>query len=251
MMKSHKTSVLIYRLIWIIRVPRLYTQPVKKIAIFEKTAALTLPLDSVIIVDMPRTDERVDAYIDKSQEFAKPILRHLRKLVHEVCPEVEETMKWSFPHFDYKGMMCSMASFKAHCAFGFWKQSLMEEGSFPEKTAMGSFGRITSVKDLPDAKTMKALIREAMRLNDEGIKVKKPPMSQEKKELVVPTVLLEALARNDKAAETFNAFPYSCKKEYVEWITEAKTDATRDKRLATTIDWLNEGKRRNWKYENC
>jgi uncharacterized protein YdeI (YjbR/CyaY-like superfamily) len=200
---------------------------------------------------MPTTDPYVDAYIDKAEDFAKPILRHIRKLVHDACPDVIETKKWSFPHFDYKGMMCSMASFKQHCAFGFWKQSLMEEGTFPEKTAMGSFGRITSLKDLPNDKTMKALIREAMRLNDEGIAVKRPSVSKEKKEVVVPDILLEQLARNEKAAETFNAFPPSCKKEYVQWITEAKTDATRDKRLATTMEWLSEGKRRNWKYENC
>ena len=201
---------------------------------------------------MPSTDPRVDAYIDKAQDFAKPVLKHLRKLVHSACPKVEETMKWSFPHFDYKGqMMCSMASFKAHCAFNFWKQKLIESSAFPkEKTAMGSFGRITSLKDLPDDKTMKKLIADAMKLNDEGVTVKRP-VSKEKREVVVPDALLEALAKNEKAADTFNNFPYSCKKEYVEWITEAKTEATRDKRLATTVEWLSEGKRRNWKYEKC
>ena len=200
---------------------------------------------------MPTLDPRVDAYIDRSADFAKPILLHIRKLVHTACPDVIETMKWSFPHFDYKDqMMCSMASFKQHCAFGFWKQSLLEDAAFPaEKTAMGSFGRLTSVKDLPDDKTMKKLIADAMKLNDEGVKVKRAFVSSDKKELVVPDVLLEALAKHDAAAETFNSFPYSCKKEYVEWITEAKTDATRDKRLATAIEWLAEGKRRNWKYE--
>jgi len=201
---------------------------------------------------MPATDPRVDAYIEKTKDFAKPIMNHLRQLVHEACPDVTETMKWSFPHFDYKGgMMCSMAAFKEHCAFNFWKQSLLEASAFPaEKTAMGSFGRIKSLKDLPDDKTIKKLIADAMKLNDEGITVKRP-VSKEKKEVVVPDYLLEALAINEKAAETFNNFPYSCKKEYVEWITEAKTDATRDKRLATTLEWLSEGKRRNWKYENC
>lgn len=201
---------------------------------------------------MPTTDPFVDAYIERSQDFAKPILNHIRALVHEVCPDVVETKKWSFPHFDYKGMMCSMASFKEHCAFGFWKQSLLEDTAFPaEKTAMGSFGRITSLKDLPSDKTMKKLIADAMKLNDDGIKIAKPPVSKEKKELVVPDVLLEALAKHEAAAETFYNFPYSCKKEYVQWITEAKTEATRDKRLATTVEWLAEGKRRNWKYENC
>src|ERR1043165_6979687 len=131
---------------------------------------------------MPKTDPFVDQYIDKAQDFAKPILRHIRKLVHEACPEVVETMKWRFPHFDYKGMMCSMASFKEHMAFGLWKQSLLEESAFPaEKTAMGSFGRITSVKDLPNDKTMKKLIKDAMKLNDAGIKVQRAPVSKEKK----------------------------------------------------------------------
>lgn len=200
---------------------------------------------------MPNCDPRVDAYIEKSKDFARPILNHIRALVHDACPDITETMKWSFPHFDYKGTVCSMASFNAHCAFGFWKQSLLEAAAFPaEKTAMGSFGRITSVSDLPDDKTMKKLIIEAVRLNQEGIKVQRT-VSKEKKELVVPDILLDALAAHDSAAETFNAFPYSKKKDYVEWITEAKTDATRDKRLATAIEWLGEGKSRNWKYENC
>ena len=200
---------------------------------------------------MPTLDLRVDAYIDRSADFARPILLHIRKLVHKACPDVKETMKWSFPHFDYKDqMMCSMASFKAHVAFVFWKQSLMENAAFPaEKTAMGSFGRLTSLKDLPDDKTMKKLIGDAMKLNDAGVKVKRAFVSKDRKELIVPDVLLEALAKHERAAETFNNFPYSCRREYVDWITEAKTDATRDKRLVTTIEWLAEGKRRNWKYE--
>ena len=201
---------------------------------------------------MPTTDPFVDAYIEKSKDFAKPILNHLRALVHEACPDVVETKKWSFPHFDYKGMMCSMAAFKEHCAFSFWKQSLLESSAFPaEKTAMGSFGRIASLKDLPSDKTMKKLIVDAMKLNDAGIKVAKSKPDGEKKELVVPAILIAALATNELAAETFDNFPYSCKKEYVQWIDEAKTDVTRDKRLATAIEWLSEGKRRNWKYEKC
>jgi uncharacterized protein YdeI (YjbR/CyaY-like superfamily) len=200
---------------------------------------------------MPATDPRVDAYIEKAKDFAKPILNHLRELVHEACPDVTETMKWSFPHFDYKGMMCSMAAFKEHCAFSFWKQALLEQTAFPaEKTAMGSFGRITSLRDLPNDKTLKKLIIDAARLNDEGIKINRP-VSKEKKELIVPEILAAALKTNALAAETFNNFPYSKKKEYVEWITEAKTEATRDKRLGTTIEWLAEGKARNWKYEKC
>lgn len=200
--------------------------------------------------EMPKTDPRIDAYIEKSRDFAKPILMHVRKLVHETCPEVEETLKWSMPSFEYKGILCGMASFKAHCTLMFWKQSLLVSDAFPKnKTAMGSFGRIASVKDLPSDAEMKRLIKQAMKLNDDGVKVTKP--KHEKKELVLPDVLLEALAQNEKAAETFDNFPPSCKREYAEWISEAKTDATREKRLATTIEWLTEGKRRNWKYEKC
>ncbi len=199
---------------------------------------------------MPTTDPRVDAYIDKSKDFAKPVLTHLRKLVHETCPEVKETLKWSMPSFEYKGILCGFAAFKEHCTFGFWKQSLMESDAFSEtKTAMGSFGKLTSLRDLPSDAVMKKLIKQAMKLNDEGVKVTKP--KHEKKEVAIPEILLEALAKNEKAAETFNNFPPSCRREYAEWIAEAKTEPTREKRLAQTIEWLSEGKRRNWKYEKC
>ena len=199
---------------------------------------------------MPTLDPRVDAYIDKSADFAKPVLIHLRRLVHKACPDIIETMKWSFPHFDHKGTVCSMASFKQHCAFGFWKQSLMEQDAFPaEKTAMGSFGRITSVKDLPSDKAMIQLIQQAVELNEKGVKLVKKPV--EKKELVIPKDLTAALSKNKTANATFDKFAYSHKKEYVQWIEEAKTEATRNKRIATTVEWLSEGKSRNWKYEKC
>lgn len=199
---------------------------------------------------MPTVDPRVDAYIEKSAEFAKPILNHIRKLVHKACPDIQETIKWSFPHFDYKGTVCSMASFKQHCAFGFWKQSLLEQSAFPtEKTAMGSFGRITSLKDLPSDKIMISLIHQAVELNEKGVKVAKKPV--ERTELVVPKDLTSALSKNKTAKSTFDKFSYSHKKEYVMWIEEAKTEATRNKRLATAVEWLSEGKNKNWKYEKC
>src|SRR5688500_6919853 len=122
---------------------------------------------------MPTVDPRIDAYIEKSGEFARPILRHLRSLVHEVCPYAKETLKWGMPSLEYKGILCTFAAFKEHCTFGFWKQSLMEQGSFPEKNSMGSFGRITSLKALPKDATIKKMIAEAVRLNDEGIKLKR------------------------------------------------------------------------------
>lgn len=197
---------------------------------------------------MPTIEPRIDDYIERSAEFAKPILVHIRSLIHTACPDVEEKIKWSMPFFDYKGPLCNMASFKQHCTFGFWKQSLIEDGNFPEKNAMGSFGRITSVADLPDDKTLISLIREAVRLNEAGVKVpKKAPA--ERKELVVPDDLKKALKASAKARGTFDNFSYSHRKEYIEWIEEAKTQATRDKRLAATIQQLEEGKSRNWKYE--
>lgn len=201
---------------------------------------------------MGTRDARVDAYIAKSAEFAKPILAHLRELVHTTCPDAEETMKWSFPHFDYKGMLCSMAAFKEHCAFGFWKGSLIvEKGGAEVEKAMGQFGRITKLSDLPSKKVMTGYIKEAMRLNDEGIKAPARAKPKTPRELVVPDDFTAALKRNKKALATFEKFSPSHKREYVDWITEAKTEATRTKRMEQAIEWMAEGKPRNWKYMNC
>lgn len=198
---------------------------------------------------MGTRDKRVDTYIERSAEFAQPILRHIRDLVHEGCPEVVEEIKWSFPVFTHKGMLCNMAAFKEHCSFGFWKAALVLGPH--ENNAMGNFGRLTSVKDLPPKKTMLAYIKEAKRLNDEGIKVDKPKPSKEKKELVVPPLFAAALMQNKKARTAFDAFSYSHRKEYIDWITEAKAEETRDRRMAQAIEWIAEGKSRNWKYERC
>jgi hypothetical protein len=200
---------------------------------------------------MAEKDPRIDAYIEKSADFAKPVMTHLRKLIHKASPKITENIKWSMPAFEYKGLVCGFAAFKQHCTFGFWKQSLMEKDTFPKsKDAMGSLGRITSKKDLPPDDVIIKLVQQAVELNEKGIKVeKKKPAA--KKELVIPDILTAALKTNKAAQKTFDNFPPSCKKEYVEWITEAKTEPTREKRLATTIEWLSEGKRRNWKYENC
>jgi hypothetical protein len=191
----------------------------------------------------------VDAYIAKAADFAQPILRHLRELVHEACPDVEEVIKWSFPNFTYKGMYCNMASFKEHCSFGFWKSSLLPGPA--DRNGMGHFGRITSMKDLPPKREILALLKEAKRLNDEGVSKPKPRATKEKKELVVPDYFLAAVKKNRKSLATFEGFSYSHKKEYVEWVSEAKTDETRGRRLAQTVEWLAEGKSRNWKYERC
>ncbi|HEX8734743.1 MAG TPA: DUF1801 domain-containing protein [Pyrinomonadaceae bacterium] len=166
---------------------------------------------------MGKRDERIDAYIDKSADFARPILQHLRELVHKACPQTEETMKWSFPHFDYKGMMCSMASFKQHCAFGFWKASLMPDSEkilARGSEAMGQLGQIKSLADLPPDDVLLAYIKEAARLNEENIKLAPRTQTSEKKELSVPDYVSDALKQNQKASATFENFSYSNKKEY-------------------------------------
>ena len=203
---------------------------------------------------MSKRDKRIDAYIAKSADFAKPILIHIRELVHKACPDVEETMKWSFPHFDYKGsMMCSMASFKQHCAFGFWKAALMKDadkfvGMAKTEVAMGHMGRITSVKDLPSDKQMLSYIKEAMRLNEENVKLPAKEKVIAKKELEIPDWFSSALKRDVKAKKNFEAFTPGKKKEYIEWLVEAKTEATREKRMETALEWIAEGKSRHWKY---
>ncbi|MGA9406397.1 MAG: YdeI/OmpD-associated family protein [Bacteroidota bacterium] len=201
---------------------------------------------------MGKRDNRIDAYIAKSADFAKPILNHLRQLVHEGCPDAEETIKWGFPHFEFRGLLCSMASFNHHCAFGFWKASLMSDSrkllSRVGNTAMGNFGQLKLLSDLPPDKTILNYIKEASRLNDEGSKVLSGSKPAEKKSLKVPACFTKALIKNRKALQTFERFSYSNKKDYVEWVVEAKTEETKNKRLATSIEWLVEGKIRNWKY---
>jgi uncharacterized protein YdeI (YjbR/CyaY-like superfamily) len=202
---------------------------------------------------MAKKDPRIDAYIAKSADFAKPVLKHFRELIHKTCPDVQEKMKWSFPHFDYKDSpMASMASFKQHCAIGFWKAALMKDSkklvdTAKTEIAMGHLGRITSLKDLPNDKVITGYIKDAMRLNNEGIKLStaKRPV---KKDLEIPDYFMKALSKNKKALKTFNDFTYTNKKEYVTWVTEAKTEETQKNRLATAVEWMSEGKIRNWKY---
>jgi uncharacterized protein YdeI (YjbR/CyaY-like superfamily) len=200
-------------------------------------------------------DPRIDVYIAAAAPFAQPILRHLRKLVHEGCPGATETLKWSAPTFEYAGrILCNMAAFKAHCAFGFWHQGMNEVVAASAATvtpAMGDFGRITSVDDLPPDRTMVKYVRQAAVLNATGIPGRPSMARAPKKELQIPVELAAALKRNKPAATTFEKFSPSHRREYIEWIAEAKRDETRQKRLATTLAWLAEGKSRNWKYINC
>jgi uncharacterized protein YdeI (YjbR/CyaY-like superfamily) len=200
-----------------------------------------------------KKDPRVDAYIAKSADFAKPILTHLRKLVHKACPDVEETLKWNMPAFLHKGILCGMAAFKAHCTFGAWKHSLIKtQLAADDKSdqAMGRLGRITSKADLPPDNLLLAYLTEAVRLNDDGIQRKRPKPAAKKK-LTVPPDFVAGMKKNRRALETFQGFSYSHKKEYVEWITEAKRPETRAKRVETSIAWLAVGKSRNWKYVKC
>jgi len=197
-----------------------------------------------------KTDPRIDAYIERQADFARPILQHLRETVHSACPEGEETLKWSMPHFLYKGeMLAGMAAFKQHATFGFWRGSLVVETGAEPAGGMGQFGKLRSIGDLPPRAELQALVRKAMKLADD--KVKQPRAKKEKPPLIVPDDLRSALNGDKAAASTFAAFPPSCQREYVDWVTEAKREETRAKRVAQAVEWMAEGKRRHWKYENC
>jgi uncharacterized protein YdeI (YjbR/CyaY-like superfamily) len=196
---------------------------------------------------MGKRDPRVDTYIANSADFARPILTHIRAVVHEACPDVEETIKWSMPHFDYDGILCGMASFKEHCAFNIWKGSLIVGGG--EREAMGNFGRITKVSDLPSNMIMAGYIKQAMKLREDGVKNPARSKPRKKAKLVVPTELTSALKKNKKAAAAFEGFPPSHQREYADWISEAKRDETRKRRVDAAVEWMAEGKSRNWKYE--
>jgi uncharacterized protein YdeI (YjbR/CyaY-like superfamily) len=164
---------------------------------------------------------------------------------------VEETLKWSLPAFTYKGILCGMAAFKQHCTFGCWKHELIFPKGSERDGAMGQLGRITSLADLPSDKVLLGYVRKAVELNEAGVKKPAPPRPKAGKKLVVPDYFTAALKKNKKASATFEGFSYSHKKEYVEWITEAKQEETRARRLQTTLEWLAEGKSRHWKYANC
>lgn len=196
---------------------------------------------------MGKRDPRVNTYIAKSADFAKPILKHIREVVHEGCPEVEETMKWGMPHFEYEGILCGMGSFKEHCALHVWKGSLIV-GDGPRE-AMGQFGRITRISDLPSEKILAGYIKQAMKLREDGVKNPARSKPRKKAALVVPSELTSALKKNKKAAAAFKEFPPSHKREYADWISEAKREDTRKRRADTAVEWVAEGKSRNWNYE--
>ena len=195
---------------------------------------------------MPKRDPRIDDYIARSAAFAQPILTHIRDVVHTACPDVEETLKWRSPTFVYAGgILCGMAAFKEHCQFHFWKGGLIhdEDGV----SVNDSLRAVTKISDLPSKRQLTRYIKQAMTLNEEGVSVPKRTAAP-KPELQVPDDLSAALKRNRKAAETFENFSPSHRREYIEWITEAKRDLTRERRVAQAMEWLAEGKPRNWKY---
>jgi uncharacterized protein YdeI (YjbR/CyaY-like superfamily) len=201
---------------------------------------------------MPKKDPRVDAYIAKAADFAQPVLVHLRKVVHAACPDAQEAIKWGVPHFLHHGMLCGMAAFKKHCAFFVWNRALADEWKKLgiSKDARKRMYRFTRIGELPKAATLKKLIKKAAELNAAGVKGPPRGKPKAKKPLVVPPDLKSALAKSKKAGATFEAFSYTNKKEYIQWITDAKRPETRAERLKTAIEWMAQGKPRNWKYQN-
>jgi uncharacterized protein YdeI (YjbR/CyaY-like superfamily) len=201
---------------------------------------------------MEQYDSRVDAYIEKSAEFAKPILTHLRNLVHQASPELKESMKWSSPFFDHEGPVCQIAAFKQHCAFGFWKEKLMDDPHQilnQQPDTAGSIGKITSLADLPADEILIQYVQQAIVLNLSGTKAPGKPKAKLSTALEVPADFSDLLRQHPLAAQHFEQFSPSQKKEYLSWFDEAKTEGTRAKRITTALEWISEGKIRNWKYK--
>jgi uncharacterized protein YdeI (YjbR/CyaY-like superfamily) len=198
-------------------------------------------------------NKQVDEYIAKAAPFARPILTHIRTQVHKACPDVIEEMKWGHPGYLYHGILCISSAFKAHCGLVFWKSSLIAKADKnfvrSEEKGMGQFGRITSVDDLPAARVLVGIIKTAAALNEQGIKKPSRPAAKKTAKLSIPADLAKGLAKNKKAKATFEGLSPSHKREYVDWIESAKREETRLKRIATTLEWLAEGKKQSWRYE--
>lgn len=210
-------------------------------------------INHLLSCSMEQYDSRVDAYIEKSADFAKPILTHIRELVHKAAPQIQETMKWSCPFFDFQGPVCQLVAFNQHCGFGFWKAKLMEDPHMlmnQEPGTAGSFGRITSLADLPADDILIDYIQQALSLNLQGIKAPaRPKANPDKGPLDIPEYFAQRLSQNEVLKSQFEKFSPSQKKEYLSWFEEAKTEATRNKRLETAVEWISEGKTRMWKYK--
>ena len=186
----------------------------------------------------------VDAYIAKTAAFARPILSKLRALIHQACPQIEETMKWSAPFFVYKGVVAYSPAFKQHVRFGFWKHKLLD---VPASMAGKKF---QSLADLPPDAVLIRCIKAAVALNEKGAKLPRAPRKK-RPPPKAPADLLAAFRKNAKAKAAFVSFTSSQQREYVDWITEAKREETRRRRLAQAIQWMSEGKTRRWKYQDC
>ena len=202
---------------------------------------------------MKNFDTKVDEYIAKAADFAKPVLEHWRQLIHDNCPDVIEAIKWGFPHFDYKGdFMCVIASYKNHCSLTFLKAELMNDPRLKDSKALKPIqrflGKVTGLSDLPSDEEFIGMLKEAMALNEKGIKVI-APKSDKPKVLETPDCFSEKLAGNAKSKSVYESKSDSFRKDYIIWISDAKTDATRQKRMEEAIEWIAEGKGRFWKYE--
>lgn len=197
---------------------------------------------------MSRKDPRIEEYIRSAAPFARPVLRHIRGIVHEAAPDIAETLKWGMPHFEQDGIVCGMAAFKEHCAFWFWRGREVAGDNAPaDREGMGrQFGRITSASDLPSRSRLLGLVRKAVRLNASGPRerVTRP----KPRPVEIPDAFRAALARNAAASKEFRGMSPSQRREYAEWIAEAKRDDTRERRIGTAIEWISAGKPRNWKY---
>ncbi len=200
---------------------------------------------------MGKTDPRVDLYLDNAADFAQPILGHLRELIHTVCPDVQETIKWGSPHFGYpNGNLCLMAAFKNHASFGFWLGAKMEDPDgiltiSGEQTGMGQLGKLRSLSDLPSDEVLTRYLKQAMQLAEQGVR---PTPKREQQPVRIPDYFQAELRKNETTHQQFQNFSQSCQREYVQWLEEAKTEGTRTKRMDQALEWIAEGKIRNWKY---
>jgi uncharacterized protein YdeI (YjbR/CyaY-like superfamily) len=200
---------------------------------------------------------KVDAYIAKAAPFAQPVLTHIRELARKACPDVEEEIKWGMPFFVLRGVILGhMAAFKQHCAIGFWgpeMHAVLREDGLLSENGMGALGKVSSLEDLPSDKKLLNYYRQAAALVASGQRTKSivRPRKSSKPAPEVPSELVAALRKNKAAAKVFAGFSPSCQREYTDWIADAKRSETRQKRIATAIEWIAEGKQRNWKYQNC
>jgi uncharacterized protein YdeI (YjbR/CyaY-like superfamily) len=210
------------------------------------------------VVPSAQPNLKVDAYIAKAAPFAQPVLNHLRALTHKACPEVEEEIKWGRPFFLYRGtILCNISAFKAHCAFGFWGAEIgkvLHRDGAVQEGGMGSLGRIGSIEDLPPDKRLLGYITQAAAFIESGqgetwVAAQRRVVKAPKPELEVPPEFTSALRRDRKATAAYAALSPSCQREYVEWIADAKRPETRDRRIAQAVEWIAEGKQRNWKYQ--